>query len=357
MAETGPASKKIDFFEKSFSRNHPLNISGQRFSYLSVYNFFTRISLRNFAKTLISYYMTNNSEQKENVVQRYVDILTNSGFKALFGDAGNKEVVMSILNVLLPEHRRIETIDYMPTEYQGPLLDRSKEFRYDFMCKDASGVVFIVELQKYWDEDWFKRCVSYASRAYDRQNRRGGSYNVPPVYLIGLMNIELPHPDKEFWKDRFISEYTFREKESHDLLGETIVIIFAELANFVKPLEDCVSERDKMLYLLKNIGRMMDQPAWLQHEVYTRIFKACEIAGFTEDKLINYEQEMYDERRLNSELRSARNLGRDEGRAEGREEGREEAKLEDARKFKELGVGVDIISQATGLSVETIESL
>jgi len=137
------------------------------------------------------------------------------------------------------------------------------------------------------------------------------------------------------------------------LLGETIVIIFAELANFVKPLEDCVSERDRMLYLLKNIGRMMDQPAWLQHEVYTRIFKACEIAGFTEDKLINYEQEMYDERRLNSELRSARNLGRDEGRAEGREE----AKQEDARRLKELGVGVDIISQATGLSVETIESL
>ena len=137
------------------------------------------------------------------------------------------------------------------------------------------------------------------------------------------------------------------------MLGETIVIIFAELANFVKPLEECVSERDKMLYLLKNIGRMLDQPAWLQHEVYTRIFKACEIAGFTEDKLINYEQEMYDERRLNSELRSARNLGRDEGRAEGREE----AKQEDARRLKELGVGVDIISQATGLSVETIESL
>ena len=30
-------------------------------------------------------------------------------------------------------------------------------------------------------------------------------------------------------KDRYISEYTFREKESHDLLDETIIIIFAEL--------------------------------------------------------------------------------------------------------------------------------
>ena len=37
--------------------------------------------------------------------------------------------------------------------------------------------------------------------------------------------------------------------------------------------------------------------------------------------------------------------------------GREEAKLEDARRLKELGVGVDIISQATGLSVDIIESL
>ena len=70
---------------------------------------------------------------------------------------------------------------------------------------------------------------------------------------------------------------------------------------------------------------------------------------------------MYDERRLNSELRSARNLGRDEGRAEGREIGREigreEAKLDAARRLKDLGVAIDIIVEATGLPIETIASL
>jgi hypothetical protein len=55
-------------------------------------------------------------EQDEEVVQRYVDILTNSGFKAFFGDVNNKEAVMSILNVLLPEHRRIVEMDILPTE-------------------------------------------------------------------------------------------------------------------------------------------------------------------------------------------------------------------------------------------------
>ena len=232
-------------------------------------------------------------------------------------------------------------------------MDQSKEFHYDFMCRDESGTFFIVELQKYWEDDWFKRCVSYASRAYDRQNRRGQNYDVPPVYLIGLMDIEVGHPDVEYWKDRYVSEYTFREKESHDLLAETIVIIFAEMAHFDKKAEECVNETDRMLYVLKFIGRMMEQPAWLQNEVYTRIFSACEIAGFPEDKRIKYEQEMNDEKRLRSEYNTAKRMGLEEGL----EIGRKEAKVETARKFKQLGVDVEIIAEATGLSPEEIDKL
>ncbi len=252
-------------------------------------------------------------EIKNGVAQRYVDILTNGGFKALFGDAANKDVVMSIINVLLPDHRKVTDIEYLPTEHQGQVVDLNKEYHYDFMCRDKSGTTFIVELQRYQEDHWFKRCVSYACRAYDRQNRKGEDYDVQPVYLIGLMDIEIDHPDKDFWKNRYVSEYTFREKETHDLLGETIVIIFAEMANFSKRAEDCITEADRMLYLLKNIGRMMEQPDWLQHEVYTRIFNACEIAAFSEDKRIQYDKDMYDERKRNSELATAKRIGREEG--------------------------------------------
>lgn len=313
--------------------------------------------------------MNEVSELNGTTVQRYVDILTNGGFKALFGDTNNKEVVISILNVLLPEHRKIVDIDYLPTEYQGPLADTSKEYHYDFMCRDSSGAVFIVELQRYEEDDWFKRCVCYASRAYDRQTRKGQNYDVPPVYLIGLMDVEIDHIDKEFWKNRFVSEYTFREKECHDLLGETIVIIFAEMANFHKHASECATETDKILYLLKNIGRMMQQPPWLQHEVYTRIFRACEIAGFTEEKLIKYEKEMYDEKRRNSEMNTARRIGYEngrkegikdgiaEGRAKGRAEGRAEAQIETAKNLLKLGVDFETIIKATGLDIEILKEI
>ena len=94
----------------------------------------------------------------------------------------------------------------------------------------------------------------------------------------------------------------------------------------------------------------MEQPAWLQNEVYTRIFSACEIAGFPEDKRIKYEQEMNDEKRLRSEYNTARRMGLEEGL----EKGREEARLESARKLKQLGVAAEIIAEATGLSIEEI---
>ena len=289
--------------------------------------------------------------------QRYVDILSNGGFKAFFGDENNKEAVMELLNTLLPEHRQIMDIDYRPTEHQGPVIGHSKEFKYDFMCSDASGAKFIVETQRYREKYWFKRCVGYASRAYDRQNKTGFDYDVPPVYLIGLMGVDIDHPDREYWKDRYISEYTFREKECHDLLDETIVIIFAELTRFHKTEDECVTLQDKLLYLLKNSGRMKTPPKWGGEKPCKNLLDAFEIGDFSKMKREQYDKDMYDEKRRNGELAAAREDGRAEGLAQGHAEGREEARIEMARKFRMLGVDIDTIVQATGLDREAVEKL
>ena len=39
-------------------------------------------------------------ESRQAVVQRYVDILTDAGLKAVFGDQRNKDVLIDILNVI-----------------------------------------------------------------------------------------------------------------------------------------------------------------------------------------------------------------------------------------------------------------
>ena len=285
---------------------------------------------------------------KERTVQRYVDILTNGGFKALFGDINNKEAVMAIINALLPEHRQVADIEYLPTERQGQMED-NKEYRYDFMCRDSSGAMFIVELQRYRERSWFKRCVSYAARAYDRQNRRGENYDVPPVYLIGLMGTEINHSDREFWRDRYVSEYTFREKESHDLLDETIVIIFAELVRFDKAESECMTDMDRMLFILKNMGRLDRQPELLRREIYTKIFEACEIARFNEDKLIQFNKDMYDERRRNGELAAAIE--------EGMEKGMEKGRIDAMRRMLAAGISAEQVCAIMEVTPEEIAAM
>ena len=285
-----------------------------------------------------------------------MDILTNGGFKALFGDINNKEAVMAIINTLLPEHRQVADIEYLPTERQGQMED-NKEYRYDFMCRDSSGAMFIVELQRYREKSWFKRCVSYAARAYDRQNRRGENYDVPPVYLIGLMGTEIDHPDSEFWRDRYVSEYTFREKEAHDLLDETIVIIFAELVRFDKAESECMTDMDRMLFILKNMGRLDRQPELLRREIYTKIFEACEIARFNEDKLIQFNKDMYDERRRNGELAAAIEEGMEKGREEGLKKGREEGIAEAVRKMMAAGMSVEQVCGIMNLEKDEVKKM
>ncbi len=299
--------------------------------------------------------------REERNEQMYVDILSNGGFKAFFGDENNKEEVMLLMNTLLPEHRKIKTIDYRPTELQGPMIGQSKEFKFDFVCRDSSGTVFIVEMQRYREQSWFKRCVSYASRAYDRQNKSGFDYDVPPVYLIGLMGVDIDHPDQDYWKERYISEYTFREKECHDLLGETIVIIFAELTRFHKTEDECDTDQDRLLYLLKNSGQMTVPPKWGKEKPCKDILDAMTIGGFSLTKREQYDKDMYDEKRRRGELAAAKEDGRAEGLAqglaEGHAKGHAEAQVEMARKFKALGVDIDTIVQASGLDRDTVEGL
>ena len=103
-------------------------------------------------------------------VQRYVDILTEAGFKAVFGVEKNKDVLIDLLNVLLPEHRRVHDLSYATTEIPGFTI-ANKSVRLDLRCTGEDGTKFIVEMQCYRQVNFFKRCVEYAAKLYDAVGR------------------------------------------------------------------------------------------------------------------------------------------------------------------------------------------
>ena len=75
--------------------------------------------------------------------QRYVDILTEAGFKAVFGVEKNKDVLIELLNVVLPSHRRVTDLAYSTTEIPGFTMS-NKSVRLDLRCTGADEPRFIV---------------------------------------------------------------------------------------------------------------------------------------------------------------------------------------------------------------------
>ena len=90
--------------------------------------------------------------------------------------------------------------------------------------------------------------MEYAAKVYDSGSRRGGDYDIEPVYFIGILGrekiFEMVGPE---WAGRYISEYTFREKQTGEVPDESISLRFVELDRFVKPLDECVGLKENHL--------------------------------------------------------------------------------------------------------------
>ena len=115
------------------------------------------------------------------------------------------------------------------------------------------------------------------------------------------------------------------------------------------------------MYLLKHMHEMVEIPQEFSDPLFTRLFLLAEIDNFTaeEKKLYHKSLENMGDyyNIINTAVEEATKRALEEGRAEGHAEGMEQERLANAAKLKELGVDVNIISQATGLSVEEIQKL
>ena len=321
-------------------------------------------------------------------MRRYVDILTDSGFKAVFGEHRNKAVLIDLLNAFLPKNRRVRDISYSATELPGFTLS-NKSVRLDLRCTGDDGQQFIVEVQCYRQANLFRRCVLYASDVYSAGSKKGDmqNYDIPPVYFLCLLggNANIT-PD---WKPRkdgcLVREFSFREKDGGNVPDETIFCIFVELNRFCKSIEECDGEIDGWCYSLKHAGTMSEIPERLKKEPFLRFFRACEIAKFDTDTKLTYEKDMITERDYYNIINTARKTGKADGmsagmrkglqkglqqglqrglesglkkgRAEGLIEGRKEEKVSIAKTMKAKGLADSLIAELTGLSEPEIAAL
>ena len=301
-----------------------------------------------------------------------MNLRSDVGFKAVFADRNNKDILIGVLNQILPPEARIEDIKEYSDREQRRDVPYGKKTVLDLVCVDRDERTFVVEMQASEEDFFFERCVYYASGLYHLELSDGVRYKgLRPVYVVSFLNYRLRHDDESLWDtDHFISHWRFTEKRTGMVADQTISVIFVEITLFTKTLEECVTEFDRLFYIFKNSEGFQRIPEWIEEAggISRRLAEACEVAAFDKEKKLKYEidkmnewdiqaQKEYAVRKgLEEGLQKGLQKGLREGREEGLEQGREETRLSIARKLFEAGTPVDVIVNCTGVDDGTIAS-
>ena len=291
--------------------------------------------------------------EKKEMLAPFVDLRSDAGFKAVLADRNNKDILIGVLNLILPPEARVEDIvEYSDREQRRDVV-YGKKTVLDLVCVDQRGRTFIVEMQSSPEDRFFERCVYYASGLYHLELSDGDEYEgLRPVYVISFLNYRLRHDDESMWDtDHFISHWRFIEKRTGEVADQTISVIFVEMTLFTKRPEECVTESDRLFYIFRNGGGFQRIPEWIEESggVSRRLAEACEVAAFSKEKKLKYEVEKMNERDIRAQRKYAERLSR--------EEGREEERLSIAKKLFEAGTTIDVIISCTGIDRAAAEAL
>ena len=140
-------------------------------------------------------------------------------------------------------------------------------------------------------------------------------------------------------------------------MTDALRFVFIELGRFNKCIWELDTFFEKWLYLLKHIHEMDSIPKQFTDPFFQRLFILAEINNFTAEEKRQYLQSLENMGDFDNIINTAAEEAHAAGKAEGIEQGSRQANLQSARNLKALGVAVEIIAQATGLSVEEIERL
>ena len=293
----------------------------------------------------------NKTKKNEKMAGKYLNPKADLIFKLVFGE--HEDLMMSLLNALLPldSDGQITSLEYVTPE-MVPENPSKKNSIVDVRCTDQKGRQFIVEMQLHWNEGFKQRVIFNASKAVVKQLKKGEDYTlIQPVYSLNFINEGMFQPDT----DEFYHDFAIVNVEHSDRIIEGLRFVFVELPKF-KP-QNIADKKMAVLWLrfLTEISEATEEaPAeLLENEETRKALSIVEKSSMSEGQLYAYEQfwdAVVNERVL---IRGGYKMGMAQGEAIGIEK----TNRKNALNFKKLGVDIETISKATGLTIEEIESL
>ena len=296
--------------------------------------------------------------------ERYISLLTDFGFKRIFGSDINKDLLIDFLNSLFNGEQVVKNVTYLNSEHVGDVYAERKAI-FDVYCENEHGEKFIVEMQNAYQTYFKDRSLYYATFPIREQAPKGDNWNfkLQHVYVVALLNYDMN--EEAFSHESINHDVGLLDKQTHKVFNNKLTFKYVEIARFNKDINELETNFDKWLYVLRNLSRLDNQPTYLRNEVFNRLFSQAEIARFDKKELKAYEDSLKAYRDIKNSLDTAKEEGRAEGLAEGLEKGLEKGRAEGAsekaltiaREMLALNISVDTIKKVTGLTDNEIHDL
>ena len=262
------------------------------------------------------YLCTKRDKVMSEIEDKYISLLTDFGFKRIFGTDLNKDLLISFLNALFEGSHVITDVKYLNTEHLGDIHTERKAI-FDVYCETENGEKFIVEMQNAFQEFFKDRSLFYSTFPIREQGVKGSDwdFHLNHVYTIALLNFDMHDP--AFDRDQLSHTVKLCDTYTHKVFYDKLDFIYVEIAKFDKTVDELSTTFEKWLYVLKNLSRLDNQPQSLRDKVFDRLFTQAEIAKFNPRELREYEDSRKAYRDLKNCLDTAMREGIERGRTEG----------------------------------------
>ncbi len=284
---------------------------------------------------------------------RYINLLTDFGFKLIFGEEANKDLLIDFLNVLLNPVDKIVDVKFDPTEDRHFKPD-DRALIYDVHCTTADGRHFVVEMQNRFQAHFRERALYYLSSDIAKQGLKGDKWDYRLDGAIGIffMNFDW----REDKGQQILDEIGLTNLRTHEVFTDKMRMFFLKLPLVKENPEDCKTELDQWLYIIKNLENMESITFTRANgnQIFEKLSNVAEFANLPAAAQRKYEQSLKAYRDSFAVEKTAHDEGFAEGMEKGMEKGRSLERLGIIQTMRSKCMSDSEIAELTGLSLNEI---
>lgn len=305
--------------------------------------------------------------------KRFMEPLSDFGFKHLFGTEENKDFLMRFLHEVLPEEG-IEDVTFLPTD-KLIAIGSLKDISFDIYCTCSNGNNIIIEMQNAADPRTFRdRMLIYGSvgvldnyvkhveklkklkeeASIDYESLKQYEINKVIVCAVTAKNV-FPETSRAAIRCGLCD----LDEPKIKLVNDKLLHIYIEMAKLADGTGDCGTISGSAFlrewaYYMTTASDLEDIPDNLSEPFLKRFIKACDTWGFSKElrqRYIDYMSKFDYEMNILETYADGLRKGYAEGEAKGEAKG----KVEVTKAMLADGVPMDVISKYVSLSVEEIK--